>query len=338
MTAPQTGDAEAQGGPVFEADNNQDAVQPAEQNEGSNASGEESSDGNSDNSRDTADGEAEPDSTPAPATEDDASKPKNLRNRWAHLSEQERRVVELATRRGLTLTEAYRAVYGADGSTTEAAGNPKESGGEGASQALVEIDRQIGDQEKQVEELKRSKASAKDDLAAYDQASEAYLEARERLRGLREQRREETLRREAEAAGARKRAAEVAQAALSEEYPDALTPGTELHDACADELDYLREANSPLIRDPQVQYKIARRLARTLGYRKAAMPRENPAPASKNAGVVAKRTVRPLPAGGSAVEAPVMALERRVTEARSSDAMLSLMREFGTPFEALLKQ
>lgn len=334
MTAPPPGNAA--GEPAAETEATGGASQPDGERDGTDGSNAESSDVRSEQAQEAVDGEG--DSASSPATDDEVSKPKNLRIRLAHLNEQERRVVELTTRRGLTLTEAYRAVYGPSASAAEATGNNHEPSADNASQALVEIERQIGDQERQVDELKRKKASAKDDLAAYDQASEAYLEARERLRGLREERRAEAARREAEAADARKRATEIAQASLADEFPDALTPGTELHDACAEELDYLREANSPLIRDPQVHYKVARRLARTLGYRKAAQPRENSAPVPKNTAVAPKRTVRPLPTGGSPLEAPATALERRVADARSSDAMLTLMREFGTPFEALLQK
>jgi hypothetical protein len=104
-----------------------------------------------------------------------------------------------------------------------------------------------------------------------------------------------------------------------------------LHDACREELAYLRESNSPLIRDPQVEYKVARRLARALGLRRAASEAVSPP-------VPPRRTVRPVPVGVSPVEAPVATLERRVAGARSPGAMLDLMREIGTPFEALLKK
>lgn len=124
----------------------------------------------------------------------------------------------------------------------------------------------------------------------------------------------------------RSRAEAAVQAAVGDEFPDALTPGTELHDACAEELAYLRESNSPMINDPQVQYKVARRMARVLGYRR---PTEAVAP---------RRTVRPVPTGGSPVEPPLATLERRVAGAKSPDAMLELMREIGTPFEALLRR
>ncbi len=109
---------------------------------------------------------------------------------------------------------------------------------------------------------------------------------------------------------------------------------------------YLREANSPLIHDPQACYKVARRLARALGYQRrsaegiASQPEASGSVhhSNQSAGVQPRRTARPVPAGGSPVEGPLPALERRVSGARSTSEMLELMREIGTPFEALLKK
>ena len=319
----------------------------------------------SDASVDAADGDTEPGSE---SQDEDRRKPKNFRGRWDHLNEQERRVVELATKRGLTLTEAYRAVFGNGGVAATPAGDQGHA--ERTADPIADLEQRIGAQEQRLGELKRQKSQAKNDLAAYDQAAEAYLEARDELRVLQDQRRSTVRQREEEAATARQRAEAVAQTALAEEFPDALTPGNELHDACAEELAYLRDSQSPLIHDPEVQYKVARRMARALGWHRAdevevsAQEKHkplNPMPKQTNqdrssgtsgetagtpcevaairSGAVApKRTVRPVPAGGSPVETPINTLERRMSEARSSHAMLSLMREFGTPFEALLKR
>lgn len=118
---------------------------------------------------------------------------------------------------------------------------------------------------------------------------------------------------------------------VAREFPDALTVGSELYEACREELAYLREANSPLADDPQAEYKIARRMSRVMGLslQRAAAPAKN-APQ--------RRSVRPMPTGGAPVESPVTTLERRVSGAKSSGDMLELMREIGTPFEALLKR
>ena len=294
------------------------------------------------------------------------AKSKIFRGRWDHLNEQERRVVELTTKRGLTLAEAYRAVFGAE-SGAAPANEPGQEGTRTAEDPVPDLERQIAAREQRVEELKRRKADAKNDLAAYDEATEAYLQARDELRALQEQQRNAVRQREAAATEAHRRAETVAEAALASEFPDALTEGTDLFEACAEELAYLREAQSPLMRDPEVKFKVARRMARALGYRRpagAAPGRDNEgraetnqtvppagtseanteaaareaAPAAQRGAVAPRRTVRPLPSGGSPVEAPLTTLERRVAEARSSDAMLGLMREFGTPFEALLKR
>jgi len=130
----------------------------------------------------------------------------------------------------------------------------------------------------------------------------------------------------------------LARESVSREFPDALAEGTELFEACREELAYLREANSPLAEDPQAEYKIARRMARVLGYSQRAAVQEAPVVPAKSAAVPARRTVRPMPTGGAPVESPVTALERRVSGAKSTGEMLELMREIGTPFEALLKR
>jgi hypothetical protein len=254
----------------------------------------------------------------------DAPKAKNFRGRWDHLDEQERRVVELTAKRGLSLNEAYRAVYG------DAAAPSPHASVSGAS--VADLDEKISGQQRRLDELKARKAEARGDLAEYDAASEAYLEAREALRDLRQQRQQTMEQQAEESLRARRRTEAEAQATLAEEFPDALTPGTELYEACREELEYLKESNSPLIQDPQAQYKVARRLARALGIHKA------PPPVPAAGSVTPRRSVRPVPAGGTAVEAPAATIERRLAGARSQGAMLELMREIGTPFEALLQK
>jgi hypothetical protein len=267
-------------------------------------------------------GEEETDDTPAEADTPDARKAKNFRGRWDHLDEQERRVVELTAKRGLSLNEAYRAVYG------DAVSIPRQS--DASDRTVADLDEKISGQQRRLDELKSRKAAAQGDLAEYDAASEAYLEARETLRDLRQQRQQTLEQQAAETLQARRKTEAEAQAALAEDFPDALTPGTELYEACREELNYLRESNSPLIQDPQAPYKVARRLARTLGIQKAST--------SPAASIMPRRSVRPVPAGGTPVEAPAAVLERRLAGARSQGAMLELMREIGTPFEALMQK
>lgn len=141
---------------------------------------------------------------------------------------------------------------------------------------------------------------------------------------------------EAQRAEARRQARQ----ALEREFPEALVQGSELAEACREELAYLREARSPLADDPQAEYKIARRMARVMGLGRtpvaAAAPQE--VQASKPVAAPARRSVRPMPTGGAPVESPATALERRVAGAKSTGDMLELMREIGTPFEALLKR
>ena len=124
---------------------------------------------------------------------------------------------------------------------------------------------------------------------------------------------------------------------VAREFPEALTEGTELFEACREELAYLCEAQSALASDPQAELKIARRMARMLGYSKRAAVGEAP-PVPTKAAVPPRRSVRPMPTGGAPVESPVTTLERRVSGAKSTGEMLELMREIGTPFEALLKR
>ena len=102
-------------------------------------------------------------------------------------------------------------------------------------------------------------------------------------------------------------------------------------------LAYLLDANSPLASDPQAALKIARRMARVLGYSKRAAVADAPVAPVKPA-AAPRRSVRPMPTGGAPVESPATTLERRVSGAKSTGDMLELMREIGTPFEALLKR
>ena len=135
---------------------------------------------------------------------------------------------------------------------------------------------------------------------------------------------------EEELAAARKQARE----SVAREFPEALVQGSELYDACREELAYLREANSPLANDPQAEYKIARRMARVLGFSQ----RPAVSAPAKNSSSPQRRSVRPMPTGGAPVESPLTTMERRVSGAKSPGDMLELMREIGTPFEALLKR
>ncbi|MCX6967867.1 MAG: hypothetical protein NTZ46_08850, partial [Verrucomicrobia bacterium] len=119
-------------------------------------------------------------------------------------------------------------------------------------------------------------------------------------------------------------AAETAQAteriqareAVARDFPEAIVEGTEFFEACREELAYLREAQSPLADDPQVELKIARRMARVLGYSQRAAVQEVPQVAVKS--TPQRRSVRPMPTGGAPVESPVTTLERRVSGAKST--------------------
>ena len=122
--------------------------------------------------------------------------------------------------------------------------------------------------------------------------------------------------------------------------PEGCKPGTELYDACAEEYQYLCDSGSPLVNDPQCAQKIATRMARLLGNKPSAVSPAKPGAVVQPPlpQVSPKRTVRPIPAGGNPVEAPVQTLERRVAGARTTGEMLALMKEYGTPIEALLKK
>ena len=129
-----------------------------------------------------------------------------------------------------------------------------------------------------------------------------------------------------------------AHESVARDFPEALTEGTELYEACQEEMAYLLDANSPLASDPQAELKIARRMARVLGYSKRAAVAEAPTVPALPAPPPPRRCVRPMPTGGAPGESPVTTLERRVSGAKSTGEMLELMREIGTPFEALLKR
>ena len=300
------------------------------------------------------------------------SKAKNFRGRWAHLSEAERRVVELATKRGLTLGEAYRAVFGEGGMglPEENVGQVRMDAGEGGveSKAVAELEGRINEQRRRVDELKRLKCEAKGDLESYDRAAEVYLEAREGLRVLQGERQQALADEAVRVLDARGQAEDLAKAALGEEFPNALVPGTELYEACQEELAYLKAMRSPLLAEPHVQYTVARRMARSLGYHASANKRRGVEGGAMEGGVALsegecterdgegkglrvplgggvkgsfsnpRRTVRPVPVGGVVVESAATTMERRLAGANSSGAMLELMSEIGTPFEALLKQ
>jgi len=124
---------------------------------------------------------------------------------------------------------------------------------------------------------------------------------------------------------------------VAREFPEALVEGSELYEACQEEMAYLLDAHSPLASDPQAELKIARRMARVLGYSKRAAVADAPVAPVKPA-AAPRRSVRPMPTGGAPVESPATTLERRVSGAKSTGEMLDLMREIGTPFEALLKR
>ena len=142
----------------------------------------------------------------------------------------------------------------------------------------------------------------------------------------------ETAANEAAQAAERKQARE----SVAREFPEALAQGTELFEACREELAYLRESKSPLASDPLAEYKVARRMARVLGYSQRAAVQEAAVTPAKT--TAQRRSVRPMPTGGAPVDSPVTTLERRVSGAKSTGEMLELMREIGTPFEALLKR
>jgi hypothetical protein len=172
-------------------------------------------------------------------------------------------------------------------------------------------------------QLEREKSAILDRMFENDEVGEVLV-VEEDADGGQEQAAEAA--HEEELAAARKQARD----SVAKEFPEALAQGSELYEACREELAYLREANSPLANDPQAEYKIARRMARVLGLS------QRPAAPAKNA--PQRRSVRPMPTGGAPVESPVTTLERRVSGAKSSGDMLELMREIGTPFEALLKR
>ena len=119
-----------------------------------------------------------------------------------------------------------------------------------------------------------------------------------------------------------------AREALAREFPDALREGSELATACREELEYLRAAQSPLAEDAEAELKIAKRMARMIGYsNRPACAKQPP-----------RRTVRPMPTFGAPMESAATLLERRMAGAKSTGEMLELMREVGTPLEVLLKR
>jgi hypothetical protein len=111
-----------------------------------------------------------------------------------------------------------------------------------------------------------------------------------------------------------------------------------------------------LVSEPHAYYTVARRMARSLGYkvgdgkgaalsgvqrgvRDAPVPQVASAsePATRTYAPFQRRSVRPVAIGGAPVESAATTLERRLAGAKSSGAMLELMGEIGTPFASLLK-
>lgn len=285
--------------------------------------------------------------------------PRNFRGRWDHLDENERRVVALTTKHGLTLAEAHRAVYGVERAQAATAAT------EAAAQAdpIAEIDAKLAEKQAAVTALE-AKLDGGDDWNGEDAGAvrKQYREAlaelselkadrkiAEKEKALGEQQKQESER------GKFEQSVEASLASAHESFPDAFTEGSELSDAVAVEFEFLQATESPMLRNPNYPKLVIQRVARQLGIRPAAVAGRDggngavPAPApvaaapagqgqgGANGGNAAKggnsvnRGVRPVPAGGSPVAEVALTLEERMKSAKTPEEMLELLKEYGTP-------
>lgn len=261
-------------------------------------------------------------------------KSKNFRGQWGHLNDQERQVVELTTKRGMSLSEALGSVYGSQTNDQEKQQVDK------TADAISALDGQIADGQKALDDLKRQRKETFDPDER-ERLADEYSEKREELSRLK-MRRDFVAERQEEASKSEKqRSQEQFNSRLSEamsqareEYPEAFKDGTEFNQELSEEFEYLQGIQSPLLHDPNYPIRLSKRVARRLGYKK---PDSAPDPKTlaKPASPAQKRSVRPVATGGTPVEAAATTLEQRIAGAKSADAMLELMRELGTPFEKL---
>lgn len=286
---------------------------------------------------------------------------RNFRGRWDHLSAEERRVVELTTKRGLSLDEAYRAVYGEgtrSGGSQEEAESQEESSSEVAG-SLAATDEAVATAQRELEELE-AKLDDDDDPFEADPAKRRKIqrELREKTVALAELKAEQKLlkreleieerQRQAQTASQFETGYQTSVAEAERTFPDLAENGTPLREAVEEEIQYLVATKSPLLNQPDFPLVVARRMARSLGVKPAGTAGQSTAGASKpqngtpavvkntGANKPGSRGIRPLPAGGSPVELP--SLEQRAAGAKTSAQMLELMKEFGTPIAELARR
>lgn len=304
---------------------------------------------------DSADASTDADAGPGRDPDDEKRNPnaRNFRGRWDHLNEEERRVVELTTKRGLSLGEAYRAVYG--DAKPGARQEPP------AADPVAAVDAEIQDAESAIAGLDKQIATAGLDAKAQGALRKDLAAAARRL-GRLEAKKDEAVRDQESQAQAQARAVcQQAQARAFEAYPQAfagepvaagqfsLNTESELGQAVGDELQYLEATASPLLQNPNCLPILVSRVARQLGLRPAvkaagsgkpegASPLAETATAKATAAAAPKRTARPVATGGSAPLNPSFDQQARQALASNSlDTLLAAMREGGTQFADLIQ-
>ena len=284
---------------------------------------------------------------------DEGKAAKNFRGRWDHLNAQERRVVELTTKRGLSLEEAYRAVYG----------TPQPGAQQAAAvvDPVAAVDAEIGAAQAAVATL-RQRLDNPETLStfAFDGAEaikffDSLSEAQAKLTLLTSQKDQLLQGKETQARTQTQTAQEQANTQAFAAYPEAFRTApngqqefnteTELGQAALDEYSYLEGIGSPLLKRPNCLPLIMARLARDFGVKPTkaqgtppaalAAPSKTAPKSAPAAAAAPRRGARPVAAGGSApVNPSADQLMQAAIASGSKDALLEAMRQFGTQFGA----
>ncbi len=260
------------------------------------------------------------------------------REGFDHLDPQERRVVELLGK-GLSLSEANRAVYGAQ---------DEEAPQEPEVDPMATVEEQITALQDEIEALDEADedefldpAERRKNQKAYREKFIALAELKAERKLLAREQEQAKRNKESQAESARQTQIQNSFSEALTQYPDLGNPASELANACQEELQYLAATGSLLLEQPNFPLMVVRRMARSLGLKAASAAT---APAGLQATPPAKparRGVRPVPTGGAPLEEPKQALDRRIEAALKSGSkkeMEALLREAGTPFEALMKR
>ncbi len=256
---------------------------------------------------------------------------------YAHLDDDERRVVELVTKKGLTLHAAQQQVYGVPESQPE----PEPEGPD----PVAAIDENITALQTEIDALEDQDVD-EFDPAARRKVNKTLREKVLALAELKADRKMAIKEKELATKSREQKSTERNQSQMAKavdevrgSFPDALQEGTELFTAINEEMEYLQASDSPLLKNPSYPLLVAKRVARAIGYRKpaAAAPANAAPPLKPTPPSAPVRGVRPVASGGSPIEPAAKTPEQMIAEAKAAgpEALLELMTKVGTPFSAL---